>query len=257
MLIPITLLLLGATPPPAVAPVAAPTVAVAWTAPVRVDSYGDLMSAYSQAKADRRAAIKAAGSAKERRELRAKRPATDFLPRFEALGESGDVRGFTWMLDEAKRLGIGKSDRLAHLLDVYGRIVMAPADSKHFAEAMQRIGEEKKLDASQRVSLLKRVLGREDAAGEGRCTAQLFAGSLLFKSDVASDQAMGEQILKELVASESCSNQVKAAEQALLGVSIEVGGTAPDFEGTTIDGKTFNLSDYRGKVVLLDFFGFW
>jgi peroxiredoxin len=32
-----------------------------------------------------------------------------------------------------------------------------------------------------------------------------------------------------------------------------VGKVAPDIEGEDQDGKRFKLSDYRGKVVLLDF----
>jgi hypothetical protein len=34
------------------------------------------------------------------------------------------------------------------------------------------------------------------------------------------------------------------------------GKTAPDIEGQDQDGKRFKLSDYRGKVVLIDFFSF-
>lgn len=36
-----------------------------------------------------------------------------------------------------------------------------------------------------------------------------------------------------------------------------VGKASPDIEGEDIDGKKFKLSDYRGKVVLLDFWGHW
>jgi cytochrome oxidase Cu insertion factor (SCO1/SenC/PrrC family) len=32
---------------------------------------------------------------------------------------------------------------------------------------------------------------------------------------------------------------------------------ALDTRGVDIDGKEFALSDYRGKVVVLDFWGFW
>ena len=35
------------------------------------------------------------------------------------------------------------------------------------------------------------------------------------------------------------------------------GDLAPDFTLTDIDGNTFSLSDFRGKVVILDFFGKW
>ena len=36
-----------------------------------------------------------------------------------------------------------------------------------------------------------------------------------------------------------------------------VGDTAPDIAGTDVDGKEFKLSQYRGKVVMLDFWGDW
>jgi len=36
-----------------------------------------------------------------------------------------------------------------------------------------------------------------------------------------------------------------------------VGQTAPEIEGEDIDGVAFKLSDYRGKVVMLDFWGHW
>ena len=39
--------------------------------------------------------------------------------------------------------------------------------------------------------------------------------------------------------------------------NLTVGKTAPDIEGEDIDGVVFKLSDYRGKVILLDFWGDW
>jgi hypothetical protein len=39
--------------------------------------------------------------------------------------------------------------------------------------------------------------------------------------------------------------------------NLRVGKVAPDIEGEDLDGKTFKLSDYRGKVVVLDFWGDW
>jgi cytochrome oxidase Cu insertion factor (SCO1/SenC/PrrC family) len=40
-------------------------------------------------------------------------------------------------------------------------------------------------------------------------------------------------------------------------VGLEVGNLAPDIEGQDLDGVSFKLSDYRGKVVVLDFWGDW
>ena len=38
---------------------------------------------------------------------------------------------------------------------------------------------------------------------------------------------------------------------------LSIGRAAPDIEGEDIDGKKFKLSDYRGKIVLLNFWGSW
>jgi hypothetical protein len=49
-----------------------------------------------------------------------------------------------------------------------------------------------------------------------------------------------------------------AAERALyLLRNLKVGKEAPDIKAADLDGKEFKLSDYRGKVVLLDFWGNW
>jgi hypothetical protein len=40
-------------------------------------------------------------------------------------------------------------------------------------------------------------------------------------------------------------------------VGIHVGNLAPEIDGEDADGQRFKLSDYRGKVVLLDFWANW
>jgi thiol-disulfide isomerase/thioredoxin len=41
------------------------------------------------------------------------------------------------------------------------------------------------------------------------------------------------------------------------GALVEVGKTAPDFELSTLDGKSVHLSDFRGKAVVLNFWATW
>lgn len=49
-----------------------------------------------------------------------------------------------------------------------------------------------------------------------------------------------------------------AAKNALFELrNLSMGCVAPNIEGTDLDGKEFALSDYRGKVVMLDFWGDW
>jgi len=48
------------------------------------------------------------------------------------------------------------------------------------------------------------------------------------------------------------------AEGALFELRhLAIGQIAPDIEGEDVDGVPFKLSDYRGKVVMLDFWGHW
>ena len=48
------------------------------------------------------------------------------------------------------------------------------------------------------------------------------------------------------------------AERLLYEIkNLSVGKVAPEIEAEDIDGIEFKLSDYRGKVVLLDFWGDW
>ena len=50
----------------------------------------------------------------------------------------------------------------------------------------------------------------------------------------------------------------KPAEDALFVLEhLAVGQVAPEIEGADMDGKRFKLSDYRGKVVVVDFWGRW
>lgn len=60
------------------------------------------------------------------------------------------------------------------------------------------------------------------------------------------------------LSSELRGNLGDAAQRELFELrNIAVGTVAPDIEGEDVDGKQFRLSDYRGKVVLLDFWAFW
>ena len=48
------------------------------------------------------------------------------------------------------------------------------------------------------------------------------------------------------------------AEKALFAIRhLSVGKLAPEITGEDIDGKKFKLSDYRGKVVMLSYWGHW
>lgn len=49
----------------------------------------------------------------------------------------------------------------------------------------------------------------------------------------------------------------QAEERLKLLRTLRVGKEAPEITGPDLDGQEFKLSDYRGKVILLDFWGHW
>jgi hypothetical protein len=85
----------------------------------------------------------------------------------------------------------------------------------------------------------------------------------LAKADAAKLAQRAEQLLEDVVAQygdiDSYRSKLgKVAEKDLFELrNLSVGKPAPEIEGEDIDGHKFKLSEYRGKVVFLDFWGFW
>jgi cytochrome oxidase Cu insertion factor (SCO1/SenC/PrrC family) len=56
----------------------------------------------------------------------------------------------------------------------------------------------------------------------------------------------------------STSNKpTKSGREVAASNPVDIGKPAPDIVGVDADGKQFRLSEYRGKVVLLDFWASW
>jgi peroxiredoxin len=60
-------------------------------------------------------------------------------------------------------------------------------------------------------------------------------------------------ILLALIITHSCAQ----SQEEDRGYIVKIGQIAPDFTLTTTEGKTFKLSDYRGKVVMIQFTASW
>jgi hypothetical protein len=55
----------------------------------------------------------------------------------------------------------------------------------------------------------------------------------------------------------SCGKSLRTSRQCPPGDGLAAGQMAPEIQGTDLDGVPFKLSDYRGQVVVLDFWGHW
>lgn len=109
-------------------------------------------------------------------------------------------------------------------------------------------------------------LGRRSSIVEVRAEAR-FAHAAVLAAERASDDPRRKQGLEELAAierefGELVSSNGRTHGENARGLRFElenlaVGQPCPDFSAVDAEGVAFKLSDYQGKVVLIDFWGFW
>lgn len=93
-----------------------------------------------------------------------------------------------------------------------------------------------------------------------RAAALYHAGAVVL-DDAASteeDRARATALLQRVMDEYNATSWARQASGYLHGTqSLHAGQAAPDFEATDVEGAKFSLSDYRGKVVVVKFWGFW
>jgi len=114
------------------------------------------------------------------------------------------------------------------------------------------------LDADKGRELLARVIARSPHPLV-RALALNLEGQRVLNARGASDEEK-EQARARLAEAQKLAAGTDLADR-LAGKggnpNLQIGMPVPDIAGEDIDGTAFKLSDYRGKVVVLDFWGFW
>jgi hypothetical protein len=118
-------------------------------------------------------------------------------------------------------------------------------------------------------SFLKEVMLKSTAKPVKALASLTFAQATLEEAEargitedvIKAKVAEGEKILKQ-VAQAYANVELKTGGKMAELVQRELAGirltkVTPEIEAEDVDGKSFKISDYRGKVVLLDFWGHW
>ncbi len=222
----------------------------------RADELERLEAEYQAAFKSWREKIRATERQEERKALRKHSPASEFWPRFEALAESGEGRAFLWMIRNAEDAGTPTNDAGAKKSALFEQLFAKHLDDPWFMEALELLAKERR-DLGNEFVESKLALAAEKAkSDETRATAMFVLGQLLSKDESTLNRGTEwlERVSKEFPKTKAGK---AAGESLFVQKNLVVGATAPDFEGTTFEGQAFKLSDYRGKVVVLEFFGFW
>jgi hypothetical protein len=136
-----------------------------------------------------------------------------------------------------------QSDKLAA---VCPRLIYAPDGEKTLRTLLEK-SPHRDVQGSACFSLGQLLKGRADRGGANAEATAKEAEALFERvekdfADVKQyNRTLGQRAKGEL-------NEIR---------NLRIGKEAPDIAGEDIDGVKFKLSDYRGKVVLLDFWGHW
>ncbi len=114
------------------------------------------------------------------------------------------------------------------------------------------------LPPAQRAKKVLDVLTQIDNATTSKSVKTGIVNARMQMARMGGDAALEKKYYEELIAKYPDSPQAKVASADVHERdTLSVGSTVPDFEAVDAQGTVFKLSDYRGKVVLLDFWGFW
>ena len=176
-----------------------------------------------------------------------------FYRRFAALADEGEPLALKWVLDRAAFYqGPDEEKDIARYLEA---VVKSHAQDARFTSVARRIGIFAHWAGVARVGEIGLRWRKQGAHAETMPGLLASLSELLLESQ---REAEAKQCLEQLTIEYPRSNEAREAEGTLFRLNnLRPGMAAPDLEAVDVDGESFELSDYRGRVVLLDFWGFW
>lgn len=220
----------------------------------------DLVVRFKKHQADCMEQYKAATTDAERGKALELRRGREFVPEFRALadecaGTDTAGRALLWTL----RIGLEREPAR----EVVARLLEEHMESDVLAELPQELsGSAAVIGAGEVDRVLKELIEfspRKATQGQ----ALFVLGSSQIESKDAAVKAAGRKALERVVADHADLENYrgKISEQAggiLFRLDkLQLGMVAPEMEAVDENGVAWKLSDYRGKVVLVDFWGYW
>ncbi len=216
-----------------------------------------LTATYDQAQRDFTEKYQAAKTDEERQKISATYPKPEaHSPAFLTLAEQNPG---TPVAEDALRWIVSHDRQNASLNKVLAILTKDHLQSPRLGEACQSLVYAQDPHAEL---FLRKVL-EKNPAHEVQGQAAMSLGQLLRNKSGSGNSAeaenLFERVTKDFADVKSYRGTLgEAAGAQLFEIrNLSIGQIAPDIEGQDVDGKTFKLSEYRGKVLVLDFWGDW
>lgn len=183
----------------------------------------------------------------------AKMPSKIFLPKFKAFAKKAgnkDIAAQAWM----------EVFSLSSEMYAFDKLVSTFPNSSVIPNLVSNLQYSFWEDGPKRIAKIVGLLDRIDKATTNvdNKAAVLYVRAKLIADEGKGDVKAASSLLDQLIAKYPKSKQAASAKADMSELqNLSVGCMAPDIEATDENGVSFKLSDYRGKVVVLDFWGFW
>ena len=179
--------------------------------------------------------------------------------KFEDLAAKGNGRSMRWLALNAHRKYEGKSEITAKKVELYGKLIEKFASADWAEDLVNDVMREKKYFGMQEMDKLLSQLKATSKNTEVQAAALDALVSVLSGTSAGDAERKRSAEYKEELAKNYADSLVVSRMNApeFSKQNLVVGKPVPDFSAKDIEGTAFKLSDYKGKVVLLDFWGFW
>lgn len=224
--------------------------------------YGSAKDAYR--KADSAAREKHLDAGGSRRDFKSA-PAIEgsFYPRFQAIADSGHAAAGVWCLSNHGFSELEGDAAKTDKLKRYDSIIEAkPGDDVLFSLLRPMKGDTRgqapHLDKRAAFAILDKIKAQAEGSALAARTLEEKAGIAMPRGATADQIAEAVVFYREVMAKYPDSISARRCKGPLFAAeNLQIGMKAPDIVGQDHDGHGIKLSDFRGKVTVIDFWGFW
>lgn len=185
-------------------------------------------------------------------------PARQWWPRFEGLSDRGIGVALWWLIRNADAHTGSDEERRELRLRLFDRIVEEHADALWLVDAIPEA--DTMVDELSRDAVLNLGIRLLDVSSRPEVRAMaLYEMAGLASRDEADDDGveMALSFLRQLVKEQPRHQLARAAEARIYELeNLRIGSVAPEMLISEQEGGPFRLSDYRGRVTLIVFWGY-
>ena len=200
----------------------------------------------------------------KKEELRKKHPILEFYTKFEKLSGKGEGQALLWMATHVQDKFDKDKDKkecAAKKLELFGKLVKDFAGESWSGGIATALGTQGKwLDIEQSDKLVLELAANPKASKDTGAAALASIVERIEKDKQPSDaeKKKAEELRARLLKDYDGTPIVERLEATeFRDKFLKEGLPVPDFTTKDVEDVEFKLSDYKGKVVLLDFWGFW